>query len=148
MEFENLTWSTPEDGIAIVTLSRPERLNTLTTPLFDELETALDRIEGDPSIRVWALAGAPRPDGRPCFSAGVDVRAFADGTGVGSEQGFRITNRIDDMLKPSIAIIDGICSTGGAELALACDLRIVGEAAEISDWHLKKLGTGIQESDL
>ena len=143
MDFEHITWSTPEDGIAVVTLSRPERLNTLTNPLFDELEAALDRIERDDDIRVWVLTGAPRPDGRPCFSAGVDVRAFAEGNGVSEGQGFRITNRIDDMLKPSVAVIDGVCSTGGAELALSCDLRIVGEAAEISDWHLKKLGTGL-----
>ena len=143
MDFEHIRWSTPEQGIAVVTLSRPERLNTLTSPLFDELETALDRIERDDSIRAWVLTGAPRPDGRPCFSAGVDVRAFAEGKGVGTGQGFRITNRIDDMLKPSVAVIDGVCSTGGAELALSCDLRIVGEAAEISDWHLKNLGTGL-----
>lgn len=143
MDFEHITWSEPEDGVAVVTLSRPDRLNTLTAPLFDELEAALTRIERNDEIRVWALAGAPRRDGRPCFSAGVDVRAFAEGKGVSEGQGFRITNRIDDMLKPSIAVIDGVCSTGGAELALACDLRIVGEAAEISDWHLKKLGTGL-----
>jgi len=143
VDFENLTFTTPEDGIAVVTLSRPERLNTLTGALFDELEAALDRIESDDSIRVWVLTGAPRPDGRPCFCAGVDVRAYADGGGVGGNQGFRITNRIDDMLKPSVAVIDGICSTGGVELALSTDLRIVGEAAEISDWHLKKLGTGL-----
>ena len=143
MDFEHIRWSTPELGIAVVTLSRPERLNTLTSPLFDELETALDRIERDDSIRAWVLTGAPRPDGRPCFSAGVDVRAFAEGKGVGTGQGCRITNRIDAMLTPSVAVIDGVCSTGGAELALSCDLRIVGEAAEISDWHLKKLGTGL-----
>jgi len=143
MDFENIQWSTPEDGIAVVTLSRPHRLNTLTRPLFDELERALDRIERDDAIRVWVLTGAPRPDGRPCFSAGVDVKAFSENQGVDEGQGFRITNRIDDMLKPSVALIDGVCSTGGAELALSCDLRIVGESAAISDWHLKKLGTGL-----
>jgi len=143
MDFENIQWSTPEDGIAVVTLSRPHRLNTLTRPLFDELEHALDRIERDDAIRVWVLTGAPRPDGRPCFSAGVDVKAFSENQGVDEGQGFRITNRIDDMLKPSVALIDGVCSTGGAELALSCDLRIVGESAAISDWHLKKLGTGL-----
>lgn len=143
MDFENIQWDIPEDGIAVVTLSRPDRLNTLTRPLFDELERALDRIEADDAIRVWVLTGAPRPDGRPCFSAGVDVKAFAEGLGVDEEQGFRITNRIDDMLKPSVALIDGVCSTGGVELALSCDLRIVGEDAAISDWHLKKLGTGL-----
>jgi len=143
VDFEHITWSEPADGVAVVTLARPERLNTLNEPLFDELEAALSRIESEDEIRVRALAGAPRPDGRPCFSAGVDVRAFAEGKGVSEGQGFRITNRIDDMLKPSIAVIDGVCSTGGVELALACDLRIVGESAEITDWHLKKLGTGL-----
>jgi enoyl-CoA hydratase len=85
MDFQHIQWSTPEDGIAVVTLSRPDRLNTLTRPLFDELERALDRIEADDAIRVWVLTGAPRPDGRPCFSAGVDVKAFAEGDGVDEE---------------------------------------------------------------
>ncbi len=46
-------------------------------------------------------------------------------------------------LKPSIAVIDGICTTGATELALACDLRIVAETAQISDWHLARLGSGL-----
>ena len=49
------------------------------------------------SVRVFLIQGAPRPDGRPCFSAGVDVQAFADGEGVTEEQGFALTNRIDDL---------------------------------------------------
>jgi enoyl-CoA hydratase/carnithine racemase len=62
---------------------------------------------------------------------------------VTEEQGFSLTNKIDDLLKPSIAMIDGVCTTGGAEIALACDFRLVGAQARISDWHLKKLGTGL-----
>jgi enoyl-CoA hydratase/carnithine racemase len=131
------------DGIAILTLNRPEKLNALTGPLLDALSDAVDAIAADPEIRVFLLRGAPRPDGRPCFSAGVDVSAFAEGKGVGEEQGFELTNKIDDLLKPSIAVIDGVCTTGGAEIALACDFRLVGAQARISDWHLKKLGTGL-----
>lgn len=131
------------DGIAILTLNRPEKLNALTGPLLEALSKAVDRIEADPEIRVFLLRGGPRPDGRPCFSAGVDVSAFADGEGVTEEQGFWLTNKIDDLLKPSIAVVDGICTTGGAEIALACDFRLVGAQARISDWHLKKLGTGL-----
>jgi len=132
-----------DDGIAVVTLNRPEKLNSLTGPLLDALDEAVDRVAADPEIRVFLLRGAPRPDGRPCFSAGVDVSAFADSQGVGEEQGFLLTNKIDDLLKPSIAVIDGVCTTGGGEIALACDFRVVGRTARISDWHLKKLGTGL-----
>jgi enoyl-CoA hydratase/carnithine racemase len=126
-----------------VTLARPERLNALNGPLLDELADAVRRIERDSSVRVWLLAGAPRADGRPCFSAGVDLHSFAEGRGVTTEQGFALTNAIDDLAVPSIAVVDGVCTTGAAELALACDFRLVGEAARISDWHLKNLGTGL-----
>ena len=47
------------------------------------------------------------------------------------------------MLTPSIAVIDGVCTTGAAELDMACDFRLVAPGARISDWHLKKLGTGL-----
>ena len=66
-----------EDGIAVVTLNRPAKLNTLTGPLLDALDQAVDRVANDPEIRVFLVRGAPRPDGRPCFSAGVDVSALS-----------------------------------------------------------------------
>ncbi len=143
MTYEFLGFDLPEPHVALVTLRRPQRLNALNGPLLDELADAVARIDGDDDIRVWLLTGAPRPDGRPCFGAGVDLRSFEEGKGVTVEQGFELTNRIDDLLTPSIAVIDGICTTGAAELALSCDFRLVGEAARISDWHLKNLGTGL-----
>lgn len=138
-----LRYEKREDGVAIVTLDRPEKLNALTGSLLDALSETVDQIEADPDVRVFLLCGSPRPDGRPCFSAGVDVSAFERDDGVGEEQGFALTNKIDDLLKPSIAVIDGVCTTGGAEIALACDFRLVGRGAQISDFHLAKLGTGL-----
>ncbi len=140
---EILRFETPEDGIAVLTMSRPERLNALNRPLLDALGDAVHRIASDDAIRVFLLRGAARADGRPCFSAGVDLRGFAEGQGVGIDQGFRLTQALDDLPKPSIAVIDGICTTGAAEIAVACHLRLVGAAARISDWHLKNLGTGL-----
>ena len=132
-----------ENGVAVVTLDRPERLNALNGPLLDALRAEVARMDADPEVRAFLLTGAARPDGRPCFSAGVDGKAFAEDQGVGETQGFELTNAIDDALTPSIAVIDGVCTTGAAELALACDFRLVAPGAQISDWHLKKLGTGL-----
>jgi enoyl-CoA hydratase/carnithine racemase len=132
-----------DDGIAVLTLDRPDRLNALSGPMLKDLKRHVRAIAKDPDVRVYLLRGAPRADGRPCFSAGVDVRAYGENEGVSVNLGFELTNLIDDLLKPSIAVIDGVCSTGAVELALACDFRIVGIGAQISDWHLKKLGTGV-----
>jgi enoyl-CoA hydratase len=143
MRYEFIRFEVPRAHVALVTLQRPERLNALHGPLLDELGDAVERIERDAAIRAWILTGAPRPDGRPCFAAGVDLRCFAEGKGPSIEQGLRLTQRIDELLVPSIAAIDGVCTTGAAELVLACDFRVVGAAARISDWHLRNLGTGL-----
>ena len=143
MAYEFIGYEDVHPHVVRVTLQRPDRLNALHGPLLDELRHAVERIDADDEVRVWLLTGAPRPDGRPCFGAGVDLRSFAEGKGVSVEQGLRLSERIDEMLKPSIAVIDGVCTTGAAELALAFDFRVVGAAARISDWHLKNLGTGL-----
>jgi enoyl-CoA hydratase/carnithine racemase len=143
LAYRFIRYELPEPGIAVVALNRPERLNALHGPLLEELREAVERIERDPEVRVYLLTGTPRADGRPCFCAGADLKAAAEGVAPDEHVGVAITNAIDDMLKPSIAVVDGVCSTGGVELALACDLRLVGESAEISDWHLKRLGTGL-----
>jgi enoyl-CoA hydratase/carnithine racemase len=143
MSFETLIFEKRADGIAIVTLNRPERLNTISPQVLAELDAALEVVESDDEIRVFLLTGAPRPDGRPHFSAGFDLKAVEEGAMRTPDIGDRVCTRLDDLCKPSIAVVDGICTTGGAELAIACDLRVVGAAAQISDWHLKNLGTGL-----
>ncbi len=143
MSFETLRYERRDDGIAVVTLDRPQRLNAISGQVLVELEKVVDEIEADDGVRVFLLTGGPRPDGRPCFSAGFDLKAVTEGVPVERQIGRRVTDRIDDLLKPSIAVIDGICSTGGAELAVCCDLRIVGASLQLSDWHLKNLGTGL-----
>ena len=57
--------------------------------------------------------------------------------------GNKLCTAIDDSLTPWIAVIDGVCTTGALELALACDLRVVADTAQISDWHLARLGSGL-----
>jgi enoyl-CoA hydratase len=143
MSRETLLYERREDGVAVVTLNRPERLNAINGRVLAELEELLDEIERDERVRVFLLTGTPRRDGRPCFSAGFDLKSVGEGVPMERQIGRRVADRIDDLLKPSIAVVDGICSTGGSELAVCCDLRLVGSAAQISDWHLKNLGTGL-----
>jgi enoyl-CoA hydratase/carnithine racemase len=145
MGYETLRLERRGDAIAIITLNRPQRLNAINRTLLHELDAALDEIERDDAIRVFLLTGAPRADGRPCFSAGFDLKSIAEAGRPERGLGQHVTDRLDDFLKPSIAVVDGVCSTGGGELAMAADLRLVGEKLELSDWHLKNLGIGLGE---
>ena len=132
--------------IVTLVIDRPAVANALSRQFFTELNNALDIIEGDDSIRVWLLTGAPRLDGRPWFSSGVDLKEALAGSRPArppSSDPAMLVNRIDDLLKPSIAVIAGVCTTGALELAMACDLRIAASSARLSDWHLKRTGLGI-----
>ena len=141
--YETIKFEMVEDHVALLTLNRPERLNALNRIVFEELLDALGLIESDDNIRVYMLTGGPRKDGRPWFSAGADLKAYGEVGRTPESLANSVMNGIDDMLKPSIAIIDGFCTTGALELILPFDFRVATETATISDWHLKSTGAGI-----
>lgn len=114
------------DGIAIITIDRPEARNAISPEVALQLEAAVDQIEGDGRTRVAVLTGSP-----PVFCAGADLKAIHAGrgselsTGRGGFGGFvRRERRI-----PFIAAVDGAALAGGFELVLACDLVVASEAA-------------------
>jgi enoyl-CoA hydratase/carnithine racemase len=143
--YESLRYEAAAEHVVRIVLDRPEAANALSPALFAELDDALDRIEHDDDVRVWIITGAPRTDGRPWFSSGADLKAALEALPAGRRavDPADVIDRIDALLKPSIAVIDGFCSTGALELALACDLRLAGDSARLSDWHLKVTGLGI-----
>lgn len=143
MTYENLIVERPAEHVVRVVLHRPAAANALSAGLLDELDDVVSEIDRDDDVRVWLLTGSSRPDGRPCFSAGVDMKEALAGPVTRRTDPARLVDRIDDMLTPSIAVLGGICTTGALEIALACDLRVAGSSARLSDWHLKRSGLGI-----
>ena len=124
-----------EGAIAWLTLNRPHRLNTLTTDMIDEMQSALNGFEADKEVRCIVITGA----GDKAFSAGADVTAF---TGVtpsmaaeASAKGQALFTRLERG-KPVIACMNGYALGGGLEMALACDFRIASENVEVGQPEL------------
>lgn len=119
------------DGVAKVTLNRPDKLNSFTRQMHSDLRAALDRIESDPQIRAVVIGAAGRG-----FCAGQDLAdlSFEPGnmTDLGRliEENFNpLVRRLQALPKPVIARVQGIAAGAGANLALACDLVIAGRSA-------------------
>ncbi len=123
-----------EDGIATLTLNRPEALNVLSPNLFIELREHIDNIAATPDeIGCVILRGEGRS-----FSAGNDLKAIQAGEVAPSRHYQAETlEAIENIPQVVIASIQGHCYTGSLELALACDLMIVRESAKLSDTHGK-----------
>ncbi|MEM9464723.1 MAG: enoyl-CoA hydratase/isomerase family protein [Actinomycetota bacterium] len=119
------------DGVATLTLNRPDKLNALNPAVFIELRAHLDAIAEDDTVRCMVLQGAGRS-----FCAGHDLDAIADHTPAPSKHFEPETvDALDALPKPTIGRIHGHCYTGGLELALGCDLLIAGESARLGDTH-------------
>ncbi len=130
MAFETLIYD-KGDGIAVLTLNRPDSLNSVNTKMQAEMKEVWDDIEQDKNVRVVIITG-----GEKCFSAGADIREqFPPGVSrPSSRDQFK---KIEDFDRPSIAAISGYCLGGGLELALCCDLRIASETAQFGLVELK-----------
>jgi enoyl-CoA hydratase len=125
-----LVCSELRDGIALLMLNRPDKLNAINKEMIAQLGSALDAAEADPSVRAIVLAGAGR-----AFSAGFDLdMEIADGGKPDPEEvsqalrnDFEIIMRFWDCPKVTLAAAHGYCLGSAMELALACDLTIASE---------------------
>lgn len=117
--------------VAVLTINRPDKLNSLNSMVHIEGVTALDELRVDDEVKVVVITGA----GEKSFIAGADISEFAGKTAVTQRNTFKertLFNTIDGFPKPVIAMVNGFCLGGGNELALACDLRIASENARFS----------------
>ncbi|MDX1535045.1 MAG: enoyl-CoA hydratase-related protein [Thermoplasmata archaeon] len=126
-----------EEGIALVTLDRPEALNALSTAMLEELRDVLQEVARRADLRVLVLTGA----GDRAFAAGADIREMADRNPMETRRyaalGHEVARLLERMGKPVIAALNGYALGGGSELALACDVRIASEDAQIGQPEVK-----------
>ena len=128
MGYENLRVE-HEDGIAVVTVSRPKKLNALNARTLEELDTVFAALDSDDQVKGVILTGS----GEKAFVAGADIEELtgldaATGRAV-SERGQRVFDRIEWLGKPVVAAVNGFALGGGCELALAAHVRIASENA-------------------
>jgi trans-feruloyl-CoA hydratase/vanillin synthase len=124
-----------DEGIAWVTLNRPDKRNAMNPALNDEMVRVLDHLEGDERCRVLVLTGAGQ-----AFSAGMDLKEYfreVDATGSAAVQAkVRRASaewqwkRLSNWLKPTIAMVNGWCFGGAFTPLVACDLAFASEAAQ------------------
>jgi 2-(1,2-epoxy-1,2-dihydrophenyl)acetyl-CoA isomerase len=129
------------DGVATLTMNRPEARNALTSEMQAALAEAVPRLAADPAVRVVVLTGAGG-----AFCAGGDVKGFAqradqidtgEGFNVearahGLRAGMEVVRWLHEMPKPTLAVIPGPAAGAGLSLALACDLRIAADDAKLT----------------
>ena len=131
---EPLVLRADAEGVATLTLNRPDKLNALTVGMFRELRSHVAALAGDDHIACVVLRGAGK-----CFSAGHDLADIATGEAVPSRGWHSETLRLMEKLpKPVIAAVHGHCYTGALEVALACDFIVASETARFGDtrWAL------------
>lgn len=129
-----------DDGIAIITISRPASLNALNSSVLAELDSAIAEVRESPAARALIITG----EGSKAFVAGADIGEMADLTPdeavAFSRRGQAVFSAIEHLPIPTIAAVNGYALGGGCELALACDIRVSSENARFGQ---PEVGLGI-----
>jgi len=132
------------DGIATITLNRPERMNAISGPMLAKLGQDLLKANGDPKVRVIVLTGAGR-----AFCVGLDLVDATQGSGIGSaSQAQAVSVNLDlrntpptilfNLDKPTICALNGAAAGYGLDTALGCDIRIMGENSKLAAAFVKR----------
>ena len=121
----------PEEGIRVLTVDRPEKLNALNSAVVDELAREITAAEASETLRCLIVTGA----GEKAFIAGADIGELEKLTPIEgrehSRRGQALLDRLERLPVPTIAAINGYAYGGGLELAMACTLRVASENARM-----------------
>lgn len=120
------------NGVLVITINRPDKLNALNKQTIEELHETLVEAENQNDIRSIIITGA----GQKAFVAGADIAEFANysieqGKQLSSIGHFKVFNFIENYSKPIIAAVNGFALGGGLELAMACHVRVVSDNAKM-----------------
>lgn len=119
-----------EPPLGWIYLNRPDKLNAINEQLMEDLRQAVDELVADDQIRVIIITGQGK-----AFSAGADISQFKTLNGLKAwefaKKGRELMDYIENLPKPTIAMINGYALGGGLELAMACDIRIAAEEAQL-----------------
>ncbi|KAL7054888.1 hypothetical protein AAHC03_024469 [Spirometra sp. Aus1] len=122
------------NAVGLITLNRPETLNSLSSALLRELASALETLKMEESIKCLVLTGSER-----VFAAGADVKELSDlsYSDIHNRDFFAYWERLSACKKPVIAAVNGIALGGGCELAMMCDIIYAGEKAKFGQPEIK-----------
>lgn len=131
-----------KNGVARITLNRPDKLNSFTAELHAELRAAMDRVETTPGLKCLVITGAGR-----AFCAGQDLNERVRAPGEAPvDIGDALDRNLNPLIRrlrtlpaPVIAAVNGVAAGAGASLALACDLVVAGRSAKFS-FGFSKIG--------
>ena len=120
-----------EDGIFVITINRPDKLNALNKTVIDELAAVIDEIYSNKEIKTAIITGA----GPKAFVAGADISEFFSldanaGEALARNAQEKVFNRIEQSSKPIIAAVNGFALGGGCELAMSCHFRLASDNAK------------------
>ena len=137
MTYTTLLVEKRDDGIAVLTINRPDKLNALNAAVIGELDAAISELDADVFVRGIIVTGS----GEKAFVAGADISELAKTTPIEARalglRGQRVFDRLERFRGPVIAAVNGFALGGGCELALACHIRVASDNARLGTPEVK-----------